>query len=72
MSRKEASKTEASLARSARSAERRSAAWSFAGTLDLDIHNASQGIGSGSGGIVNSTEIFTKVFADREYYQLLR
>ncbi len=48
--------------------------WSFAGTLDMGIHDvshdASRGIGGGGGGgIVNSTEIFTKMFDDRRDYQ---
>ena len=63
------SNSAASQNRSAKSvnrAARHSIAWSFAGTLDLDIHNASQGIGSRSGGIVNSTEICTKLFRDRD------
>jgi hypothetical protein len=42
----------------------------FACTLDMAAHDASQGIGCGSsGGIVNSTEIFTKLFRCRRDYQ---
>ena len=66
----EYSRTEASLARSAKRAETQSAAWSFTGTLDMALYDASQGIGCGSSsGIVSSTEIFTKLFRDRQDYQ---
>ena len=64
----ESSRTEASLAKSAKRAEKQSAAWSFAGTLDMAVFDASQGCGS-SGGIVNSTELFKKLFLDRQDYQ---
>jgi hypothetical protein len=41
--------------------DKRSVAWSFAGTLDMAVFDASQGISCGSsGGIVNSTELFKK------------
>jgi hypothetical protein len=70
----ESSRSEASLAtkvaRAAKRAENRSAAWSFAGTLDMAVFDASQGIGCGSSGcIVNSTELFKKLFLDRQDYQ---
>ncbi len=74
MRRMESSRTEASLAtkvaRAAKRAENRSAAWSFAGTLDMAVFDASQGIGfDSSGDIVNSTELFKKLFLDRQDYQ---
>ena len=74
MRRMESSRIEASLvtqvARAAKRSENRSAAWSFAGTLDMAVFDASQGIGCGSsGGIVNSTELFKKLFLDRQDYQ---
>ena len=42
----------------------------FAGTLDMAVFDASQGIGCGSsGGLVDSTELFTKLFSGRQDYQ---
>ena len=50
--------------------DKRAHAWSFAGTLDMAVFDASQGIGCGSsGGIVDSTELFTKLFRGRQDYQ---
>ena len=61
------SKSDAALRRSAKRAAQLSVAWSFECTLELSIHDASQGMGSG--GIVHSTELFSKVLKDRHDYQ---